>query len=50
MYLAGQDVTVDGFAPAVLSGLMCTAAIDGVLSWLDVVPMLGGWIETAKVL
>ncbi|CAB9504839.1 All-trans-retinol 13,14-reductase [Seminavis robusta] len=50
MYLVGQDVTVDGFAPAVLSGLMCVAAMDGASAWLDVIPMLGGWIETAKIL
>ena len=50
MYLVGQDVQVDGFAPAVLSGLVCTAAIEGVLAWLDVIPMLGGVLETVKVL
>ena len=50
MFLVGQDVQVDGFAPAVLSGLVCTAAIEGVLAWLDVIPMLGGVLETVKVL
>jgi hypothetical protein len=31
LYHAGQDLTCDGFAPAVLSALMVCAAIEGML-------------------
>ncbi len=50
MFVCGQDVTVDGFAPACLSALMAMAAIEGPLHWLEVVPMLGGWRKTLEVL
>jgi all-trans-retinol 13,14-reductase len=50
LFLAGQDITVDGFAPALLSSLMCMAAIDGPLAWLRLVPMLGGVVGTIRVL
>ena len=48
MFIAGQDLTCDGFAPAVLSGLMCAAAVEGPLHWLEVVPMFGGYSETLQ--
>merc|ERR1712146_624632 len=50
LYLCGQDVVIDGFAPALLSGLMCQAAIEGPLAWLDCVSMLGGLVATLKIL
>ena len=50
LFVCGQDVTVDGFAPACLSALMAMAAIEGPAHWLEVVPMLGGLWRTLKVL
>ena len=38
------------FTPAILNGLMCMAAIEGIQSWLVVVQLLGGWMEALKVL
>jgi all-trans-retinol 13,14-reductase len=50
IFVCGQDVTVDGFAPACLSALMAMAAIEGPSHWLEVVPMLGGVMRTLEVL
>ena len=41
LLLAGQDVNFDGFAGALLSGIMCAAAADGLTVWLDVVRAIG---------
>lgn len=48
--LAGQDISCDGFVPSVVTGLMAMGAIEGIFSLLDVVTMLGGWIEFIKIL
>lgn len=40
-YLAGQDITSDGFAPAIVSALFAATAIEGVLHWLELPKMLG---------
>ena len=50
VFIAGQNLTCDGFAPAVLSALMCAAAIEGPMHWLEVVPMLGGLAATINKL
>ena len=50
MFVCGQDLTVDGFAPACLSALMAMAAIEGPTYWLEVIPMLGGIRRTLEVL
>lgn len=43
-FLAGQDVTSDGFAPSVVSAILAACAIDGFLpAWLQIVSMLGLW-------
>ena len=36
LFLAGQDVNLDGFAGATLGGIMAAAAVDGMGVWLDV--------------
>jgi len=41
LHLAGQDVNFDGFAGALLSGIMCAASIEGPLLWMDVVRAIG---------
>ena len=41
LFLAGQDVNFDGFAGALLGGIMCAAAADGLTVWLDVVRAIG---------
>jgi len=50
IFVCGQDLTVDGFAPACLSALMAMAAIEGPTHWLEVIPMLGGLKRTLEVL
>ena len=41
LYLAGQDVNFDGFAGALMSGIICAASIEGIGVWLDVVRSIG---------
>ncbi|CAL1155911.1 unnamed protein product [Cladocopium goreaui] len=42
LLLAGQDVTGDGFAPALVSAIFASCAIEGFLpGWLNIVSMLG---------
>ena len=48
LFIAGQDLTCDGFAPALISALMACAAIEGPAHWLEVVPMLGGLRNTLR--
>lgn len=51
LYITGQDLTSDGFAPAVLSAIMTCSAIEGPRFWLKtVVPMLGGVKKTLILL
>jgi len=50
LYFAGQDLNSDGFAPSLLSGIMCVAAIEGPQYWLTLPLMLGGWAKTAQIL
>ena len=42
LYIAGQDMGSDGFAPAIMSALIACATIEGVQHWLTLVPILGG--------
>ena len=42
LFFTGQEVTCNGFAPSVLSALMCVAATEGPLFWFQIIPMLGG--------
>ncbi|CAK9049325.1 unnamed protein product [Durusdinium trenchii] len=42
LLLAGQDVTGDGFAPAVVSAIFASCAVEGfVRGWFNVISMLG---------
>ena len=51
LYCCGQDVTSDGFAPAILSGLMASAAVYGPSFWLVCTPdMLGGFFSAISAL
>lgn len=50
LYLTGQDITCDGFAPAIVSALITAARIEGITHWLNLIPMLGGWKKTAKLI
>ena len=51
LYCCGQDITSDGFAPAVLSGLMVCSAVYGPHFWVACMPdMLGGLISAISVL
>eukprot|EP00040_Diaphanoeca_grandis_P005168 m.31644 g.31644 ORF g.31644 m.31644 type:complete len:601 (+) comp16496_c0_seq3:17-1819(+) len=50
VYIGGQDLNSVGFAPALLSGLMCFLSIEGPSSIFSVVPMLGGIRGFIKIL
>ena len=40
LYFSGADIAGVGFAPAIVSALQASAAIDGFSAWFDAVPML----------
>ena len=50
LFLAGQDLVCDGFAPAVTSALIAAAAIEGPLHWLEVIRMVGGLDQAFRAL
>ena len=50
LYIAGQDLSGDGFAPQMLGALVAAAAIVGPQHWLRLIPILGGIRKTLKLL